>query len=106
VQQEHVARPSAFAATGSIRRWRVLLHRELKKLALGRSPQSTRDPGIQEPNDGPQHLIRSGGKATMQPENSPAKTQHYGPVGVGDNSINLSQPELVQSDRKLIVQKE
>jgi hypothetical protein len=74
----------------------MLIHRKPEKLPLGSTPRCARNPRIQEPNDGPQHVIRSAGIAAMQPENSPAETQHYSSIGVGDNPINISEPKLIE----------
>jgi hypothetical protein len=62
----------------------------LEKLALGRSAQHTRNPGIQETNDGLEHPIGREGVASMNPEDTPVEAEHHRTVGVGDDSINVS----------------
>jgi hypothetical protein len=106
VQQEHVTGTGPLATSLSCRRRRVLIHRESQKLPLGRSSQRPGNPGIQEPNDGPEDLIRSGRVAAMNPENSPLKTEHYCPVRVSDDSIHVSQPQFLEPVRKTIFEQE
>src|SRR3954451_18616511 len=56
-----------------------------------------RHPWIQELNDGPQHVIRREGVASMQPESTPAQAEHYGAVGVRQDSVDLRQSQLPES---------
>jgi hypothetical protein len=95
VQQEHVAGAGTLAAPRS--RGRVFLHRELEKLALGRSAQRPTDPGIEETNDGLENPVRSVRVAPMNAENAPAETKHHRTVGVGDDSLYLPQSKHQQS---------
>jgi hypothetical protein len=82
----------------------VLIHRKLEKLALGGSTERSRNSGIQEPHDSLEHPVRSGRIAAMNPKDPAAETQHHRPVGVGDDSINLSQPELLKPRREALFQ--
>jgi hypothetical protein len=59
VKQEYIPWERTLAAAVSRRGWRVLLHRELEKLALGHSAQRPRNPGVEEANDRPEYPIRS-----------------------------------------------
>ena len=104
VQQKHVAGAGALTAAGARRRWSVLLHWELEKLALGHSPQRTRNPGVQEANDCLEHPVGREGIASVDPQDPPVEAEHHRTVSVGDNSINVSQPELLKPDGKTILQ--
>ena len=104
VQQKHVAGTGALAAAGSRRRRRVLLHRELEKLALGEAAERARDSRVEEPNDCLEHPIGCVGVASMNAEDVPVEAEHHRAVGVGDDSINVSQPELLKPDGKVILE--
>jgi hypothetical protein len=104
VQQKHVARAGALAASGSRRGRRVLLHRELEKLPLRHSAQRTRNPGIEETNDGLENPVRSVRIAPMNAEDTPVEAEHHRAVGMGDNSIDISETQLMEPDRELILE--
>jgi hypothetical protein len=92
VQQKHVARTSALASRSHLG-WRMFLHRELEKFPLGRSAERARNPWVQEPNDRPEHSIRSVRVAAMNTESAPAETEHHRAVSVGEDSIYLPQSQ-------------
>jgi hypothetical protein len=104
VKQQDVAGAGALAALGSGRRWRVLLHRELEKLALGHAAKRPRDSRVEEPNDCREHPVGRVRVASMNPEDPPVEAEHHRTIGVGDDSINISQPELLKPDGKTILE--
>jgi hypothetical protein len=106
VQQEQVAGAGALSAAGSRRRRRVLLYRKLEKFALGRAAEGTRNPAVEKADDCLEHPVWRKGIAPMNPEDAPVETEHHRPVGVGDDSINVSQPKLVEPERELILEEE
>ncbi len=75
-------------------RRRVILDRERQELSLRRPPQHPRDSRIEEPYDRLQHLVRCVGVASMNAEDPPAETEHHRAVGMGDDPIDISEPEL------------
>jgi hypothetical protein len=103
MQQKHVSGMGTIATPWSRCRGRVLLHREPEKLTLRRSTERSRNLGIQEPYDGLEHSIRSGRVAPMNSENPPAETEHHRSIGLCDDPVNVSEAELLESERKLIL---
>jgi hypothetical protein len=97
VQQQHVAGAGTVAAARSRRRRRVLLHRELEKLALGRSAPGAGNPGVEETNDCIEHPIGSVRVAPMNTENAPIEAEHHRTVSMGDDSLYLPQSKHQQS---------
>ena len=104
VQQKHVTGTGALASPRSRRRRGMLLHRELEKLALGHAAERPTDSRVEEPNDCLEHPVGSVGIASMNPEDSPVEAEHHRAVGMGDDSINISQPELLKPDGKTILE--
>jgi len=104
VQQQHVAGTGALAAAGARRRWRVLFYRELEKLTLGHAAERPRDSRVEEPNDCREHPIGRVRVASMNAEDPPVEAEHHRTIGVGDDSINISQPELLKPDGKAILE--
>jgi hypothetical protein len=104
VKQQHVAGAGALAAAGTRWRWRVLLHRELEKLALGHAAERPRNPEVEETHDGLEHPVGRVRVASMNPEDPPVEAEHHRTIGVGDDSINISQPELLKPDGKTILE--
>jgi hypothetical protein len=84
----------------------VSLDREAEKLPFGCAAKHPRDSRVQKANDRLEHPVRRVRVAAMNAENSPAETEHHRSVGVGDDPINISQPELVEPDREVIVEQE
>jgi hypothetical protein len=97
VEQEHVAGTGALAAPVTRRMGRMLLHRELEKLALCRSAERTRNPGIEETHDRLEHPVGRKGVASMNPQEAPVEAEHHRTVGVGDDSVDLPQSERQQA---------
>ena len=97
VKQQHVAGAGALAALGSRRRWRVLLHRELEKLALGHAAERTSDSRVEEPNDCLEHPVGRVGVASMNPEDPPVEAEHHRTVRMGDDALYLPQSKHQQS---------
>jgi hypothetical protein len=91
VKQQHVAGAGALAAAGPRRRWCVLLHRELEKLALGHAAERTRDSRIEEPNDCLEYPVGRVGIASMNAEDAPVEAEHHRTIGVGDDSLDIPQ---------------
>jgi hypothetical protein len=104
VQQEHVAGTGALSSAGSRRGRGMLLHRELEKLAFGHAAKRTRDSRVEEPNDRLEHPVGGVGVASMNPEDPPVEAEHHRTIGVGDDSINISQPEPLKPDGKAILE--
>jgi hypothetical protein len=90
VKQQHVARAGTLAALRSRRGWRVLLHRELEKLALGNAAERPRNPAVEETHDRLEHPVGRVGVASMNPEDAPVEAEHHRTVAVSDDSINVS----------------
>jgi hypothetical protein len=103
VEQEQVTGAGTLPAGGPLRRG-VLLDRKPKELPLSGPSKRPRNPGIEEPNNRLKHAIRSGRVAPMHSEHPPLKTEHHRTIGMGHDPINVSQTELVESSRELIVQ--
>jgi hypothetical protein len=93
MEQENVARPRTLPADVLGRR-RMLFHREVQKLPLGGSSEATRNPGIEESDNGLEHLIRGGRVAPMDPEHRPAETKHDSSIGVSKHPIDIPQSEI------------
>jgi hypothetical protein len=104
VKQEDIPWTGTLAAAGSRRGWCVHFYRELEKLALGHSAQRPRNPGVEVPNDCHEHPVGRVGVASMNAEDAPVEAEHHRTIGVGDDSINISQPELLKPDGKTILE--
>jgi hypothetical protein len=104
VKQQDVAGAGALAAAGTRWRWHVLFYRELEKLTLGHAAKRPRDPRVEEPNDRLEHPVGRVRVASMNAEDSPVEAEHHRTIGVGDDSINISQPELLKPDGKTILE--
>jgi hypothetical protein len=103
VQQKHVTGSGAFAAGGFLR-GRVLFHWKLEKLPLGCPAERTRHSSVEEPNDGLENPIRCVGVSSVNAEDSPVDTEHHGPIGVGDDTIDVPEPEFLKPGRKEILE--
>jgi hypothetical protein len=82
----------------------MLFHSKLEKLPLGCPAERTRHSSAEEPNDGLENPIRCAGISPVNAEDSPVDTEHHRAVGVGDNSIDVPEPELVKPGRKEILE--
>jgi len=104
VQQDQIARPGLLPGTWPGPRRRVILDRERQEFALRRPPQHPRDSRIEEAYDRLQDLVRCVGVASMNAEHPPAETEHHRAVGVGDDPIDISESELLQPERQVILE--
>ena len=106
MEQPHVARTRPLPAPGWCRRSRVFFHGELEKLPFRRPAKHPRNPRVEKPDDCLQHGIGSVRVTAMNPEHSAVKAQHDGAVGMGDDFIDVSEPELPKPEWEMVVQQE
>jgi hypothetical protein len=93
MEHAHISRPSSFPAEWFLRCRSVGMNWEVEKLSFCGSSQSSRDPRIQKPYYGLQHLVRRKGIPPMDTEDPSAEAEHHRLVRVGDDLRNLPEPE-------------
>jgi hypothetical protein len=106
MEQTHVARPRWLLPAGPRWRRRMFLHGKLEKLALSHTAEDSGNPGIKKPDNRFQNGIRSVRVAAMNPQNPPVQAEHDGAVRVGDDSIDIAQPQLLKPGREMVIEQE
>jgi hypothetical protein len=106
VPKAQVTRPGPLETRPSRRRRRMHVHRKVQKLTLGRLPERAWNPGIQEADDGLEHLVGGIGVPPVNAENPPAQTQHHRLVGMSQDLLDVAESERLKSFRKTILEEE
>ena len=97
VDQGDISRLGSLPPFRSRRGSRVLLDRERQELTLGQPAQRPSHPRIEEPEDGPEHTIRSERVASVNPEYALIQAEHYGAIRMGHDPVNVAESEYGQA---------
>jgi hypothetical protein len=95
MEQHEVARVRPLLARWPLRRWGICLHGKFEKLLFCGPSKRARHPGVQKPNDGFQHAIRSEGVALVNAQDASAKAEHDRLVRVGDDLLDFPETECI-----------
>src|SRR5215204_3942986 len=71
--------------------------RKPKKFAFSFQPQAPRHTRAEEPNYRLQHSIGGKSVAPVDPQHSAIEAENYRPIGVGQDSVDVSQTQHAQS---------
>jgi hypothetical protein len=104
MQKGNISGPRSFAPGRSSRCRCVESDRERQELSFRGSPESSTNPGVQEPNDRLQHVIGSKGVAPMDAKRSPVQAEHHRLVRVDEDALDVPETERLKSGGKIILE--